>query len=66
MLTTIVDQNYLFEEAKYLIKSCMKHMPDEKFILNLINVDRSVDNEITSWHSNIIIRHLPLEIPKER
>jgi hypothetical protein len=66
MLTTIIDQKHLFKEAKYLIKSCMKYMPDEKFVLNLINVAKNVDKEVESWHNNIIIRHLSLKIQKER
>jgi lipopolysaccharide biosynthesis glycosyltransferase len=57
MILTTADINYI-PKVKTLILSCARNAPDHPFYLFLVNVDRSKDNEIKSWHSNIVIEHV--------
>lgn len=57
LLTASAYDKYFFDETQYLIKSCAKFEPNQKFYLFLINAAKSVDKEIKKWHPNIIIEH---------
>jgi len=57
MILATADTNYI-PKVKTLITSCARHAADHQFYLFLINVDESKDNEIKSWHSNIVIEHV--------
>lgn len=66
MIATIVDEGtYLLNMTKYLIKSLAVHMPNEKFCLVLVNGSGKYDNEIRTWHPNLILKNYPLHVDKE-
>lgn len=66
LLTASAYDKYFFDETQYLIKSCAKFEPDQKFYLFLINADKSVDKEIQKWHPNIIIDHAEFKYDPEK
>lgn len=66
LLTASTYDQYFFDETQYLIKSCAKFEPTQKFYLFLINADKSVDKEIQKWHSYIIIDHAKFKYDPEK
>jgi hypothetical protein len=66
MITTIVDKTYLYREARYLLSSIYKYMPDEKVYLFLVNCDDAVKQDVLSWNPNIIIDFRVFDVPKEQ
>ena len=57
MILSTADKNYM-PKARTLILSCARNVPEQLFYLYLINVDEAKDNEIHSWHPNIVIEHV--------
>lgn len=66
MLLTAVDKKYLFAEAQFLIKSCAKFEPKQRFYLYLVNTEKYWDKEIKKWHQNIIIEHAEFSYDPEK
>ncbi|QKF66484.1 hypothetical protein AVENP_0925 [Arcobacter venerupis] len=66
MITTIVDKTYLYKEARYLLASIYKYMPDEKIYLFLVNCDEHVKKDILNWNPNVIIDFRIFDVPKEQ
>jgi len=65
MITTIVDKNYLYKEARYLLSSIYKFMPSEKIYLFLVNCNENVKKDVLSWNPNTIIDFREFNVPKE-
>jgi hypothetical protein len=66
MITTVVDKKYLYKEARYLLSSIHKHMPNEKVCLFLINCDSGVQKDVQKWNENTIIIYKKINIPREQ
>jgi hypothetical protein len=66
MITTIVDKNYLYREARYLLSSIYKYMPEEKIYLFLVNCNEEVKKDILKWNPNTIIDFRTFDVPKEQ
>ncbi|GAI37357.1 unnamed protein product, partial [marine sediment metagenome] len=66
MLLTAVDKDYLLKEGQFLIKSCAKFEPEQKFYLYLVNAEKDLDEEIKKWHPNIIIEHAEFSYDPEK
>ena len=66
MITTIVDKTYLYREARYLLSSLYKFMPNEKIYLFLVNCDKDVKDDVLSWNPNTIIDFRVFDVPKEQ
>jgi hypothetical protein len=66
MITTIVDKTYLYKEARYLLASIYKYMPDEKIYLFLVNCDEHVKKDILNWNPNVIIDFRIFDVPKKQ
>jgi hypothetical protein len=65
MITTIVDKNYLYKEARYLLSSIYKFMPNEKVYLFLVNCDKDVEKDVVKWNPNTIIDFRTFDVPKK-
>jgi lipopolysaccharide biosynthesis glycosyltransferase len=57
MILTAVDDNFLCE-AIFLIKSCARHAPEQRFYLFLVNSSEQRVAELRACHPNIIIEHV--------
>lgn len=57
MLLTAVDDNYL-SEASYLIKSCARYEPDQKFFLYLVNSSEDKVKKLKKQHPKLIVEHV--------
>jgi len=66
MITTIVDETYLYKEARYLLASIYKYMPNEKIYLFLVNCDEKVKQDLLSWNPNVTIDFRIFDVPKEQ
>jgi hypothetical protein len=66
MITTIVDETYLYREAKYLLSSLYTYIPNEKIYLFLVNCDDKVKKDVLSWNPNTIIDFRIFDVPKEQ
>ena len=66
MITTIVDETYLYREARYLLSSIYKYMPNEKIYLFLVNCNKKVKDDILRWNPNTIIDFRAFDVPKEQ
>ncbi|MBX2857964.1 MAG: hypothetical protein KTR17_04815 [Cellvibrionaceae bacterium] len=65
MIVTAVDYTYLRREGTYLIKSCWKHAPEQRFYLYLVNAPKEIDAELNQWHGNIIVEHREYPVSPE-
>ena len=66
MITTIVDETYLYREARYLLASIYKYMPNEKIYLFLVNCDYKVKEDVLKWNPNTTIDFRVFNVPKEQ
>jgi len=66
MITTIVDKNYLYKEARFLLASIYKYMPQEKVYLFLVNCPKDVKEDVLSWNPNAIIDFREFDVPQEQ
>ena len=57
MLLTACDSGYL-TDAKTLLRSCARHMPDQRFYLFLVNADVVSDTILRQWHPHLIIERV--------
>lgn len=63
MLLAACDDRYL-SEAEFLIKSCARHEPGQRFYLYLVSTNPELESAIQTWHPNIIINRVawPYEV----
>jgi len=66
MITTIVDKNYLYKEARFSLASIYKYMPQEKVYLFLVNCPKDVKEDVLSWNPNTIIDFREFNVPQEQ
>ncbi|WP_459978886.1 glycosyltransferase family protein [Nautilia lithotrophica] len=67
MITTIVDKNYLYKEARYLLASIYKYMPHEKVYLFIVNcASEDIKKDVLSWNPNTIIDFREFKVPQEQ
>lgn len=57
MIVTAVDDKYL-SEASYLIRSCRRHAPKQKFYLFLVNSSEERVAGLHRFHPNLIVEHV--------
>lgn len=57
MLLTAVDDRYL-DEAAFLIRSCARHMPQQRFYLHLINSSERRVAPMRAVHPRLIVEHV--------
>ncbi|MCA9982354.1 MAG: hypothetical protein KDD89_16025, partial [Anaerolineales bacterium] len=56
MIVTACDSRYL-GEARYLLRSCARHAPDQRLYLFLVN-DQTPDSVIWGWNKNTLIERV--------
>lgn len=66
MITTIVDETYLYREARYLLASIYKNIPNEKIYLFLVNCNEEVKADVLKWNPNTTIDFRTFDVPKEQ
>lgn len=57
MLITAVDDKFL-PEASYLIRSCWRHEPTQRFYLFLVNSSEERLEDLQNFHPNLIVEHV--------
>lgn len=65
MLLTAVDDRFL-DEASYLIRSCARHMPEQRFYLFLVNSTETRVAPLKAIHPNLMVEHVSWEFDAER
>ncbi len=57
MIVTAVDDKFL-SEASYLIRSCARHEPAQRFYLFLVNSSEDRVEDLRTCHPNLIVEHV--------
>lgn len=65
MLVTAADSDYLMKETRSLVKSCARFMPEEAFLLYLVNVPYEWDERLKKWHPHLHLYHADVQESEE-
>lgn len=65
MLLTAVDDRFL-DEASFLIRSCARHAPQQRFYLLLVNSNEQRVKQLRTCHAGLIVEHAQWEYDPQR